>query len=154
MPSSPSATQVFAVRRKLVSLLNARAALAAVSVTYGWPGVDRSERQMIYTDARATGEQTVAAMRADRTYYTERGRLEVTIRVEALGGDQETADTTCEALALELAQCIADNKTLATSGTALVNWIRSTGWVNDSGFNDLGYLALLTYTFEYDARLT
>lgn len=154
MPASPAATQVFAVRRKLVALLDARAALAAVSVTYGWPGIDRAERQMIYTDSRATGEQNVAAMKEGRTFYNERARFDVTIRVEAVGGNQQTADTTCEALALELAQCVADNKTLATSGTALVNWIRATGWVNDSGFNDHGYLAMLTYTFEYDARLT
>lgn len=153
MPS-PSATQVFAVRRKLVSLLDARTGLDAVSVTYGWPGLDRTARQMIYTDSSASGEQSPASLRSGRTFYNERATLTVTIRVEAVGGNQETADTTCEALALELGQCIADNRTLATSGTALVNWIRATGWVNESGFNDHGYLALLTYTFEYDARLT
>lgn len=153
MPS-PSATQVFAVRRKLVALLQARANLAAVSVLYGWPGVDRAARQMIYTDASASGDQTVASMKEGRTFYNERAQFEVTIRVEAVGGDQEDADTTCESLALELAQCVADNRTLATAGVGLVNWIRSVGWENRSAFNDHGYLALLTYTFEYDARLT
>lgn len=154
MPSSPSATQLFAVRRKLVSLLQARPALANVGVTYGWPGVDRVNRQAIYTDARARGEQTAAGLTAGRTLYNERGQFDVAIRVEAVGGDQEDADTLCEALSLELAECVADNKTLSTNGTALVNWIRSTGWVNDSAFNDNGYLSLLVYTFEYDARLT
>jgi hypothetical protein len=153
MPS-PAATQVFAVRRKLVALLAARANLSTVQVTYGWPGADKATRTMIYTDARATGDQAVAAMRNGRTHYNERARFDVTIRVEAIGGNQQTADTTCETLALELAECVADNRTLATAGVALVNWVRSTGWVNDSGFNDHGYLALLTYTFEYDARLT
>lgn len=149
-----SATKLFAVRRKLVDLLQARTNLAAVSVTYGWPGADKIARQMIYTDSNATAEQTVASLKQGRTFYNERGKFEVTIRVEAIGGDQETADTTCETLAGELAECVADNRTLATSGTGLVNWIHSVGWVNASAFNDAGYLAQLTYTLEYDARLT
>lgn len=145
-----SATQLFAVRRKLVELLSARAGLADVQVVYGWPGADKAQRQMIYTDASAQGEQTPAGLKSGRTHYNERAKLDVTVRVEAVGGNQETADTSCESLAAELAECVADNRTLG----GVVNWIRADSWVNGSAFNDAGYLAILTYTFEYDARLT
>ena len=125
-----------------------------LSVKYGWPGLDKATRKMIYTDGNANGEQAVASLKAGRTFYNETAQFEVTCRVEAVAGDQEDADTACEALALELAECIADNRTLETSGVGLVKWIKSVGWVNASAFNDNGYLAMLTYTFEYNARLT
>lgn len=146
------ALMVFAVRRTLVAALILRPALLPsgdVLVTYGWPGAGKVQRQMIYTDSDAQGVQVAAAMRPGRLPITETGELDVTVRVEAVAGDQEDADTTAEALLSELEQTIVDDRTLG----GLVSWIKPVRWRNRSMFNDRGYLALVTFTFQYQARL-
>lgn len=144
-----AATKLFTVRRKVVDLLAADPALGDALVAYGWPGSQHKQRQMVYTDARATGTQTPAGMRSGRTYYNERAKFDVSVFVEGVGLTQQETDDAAEALSLAVAEVIADNRTLDD----VVNWVVSTGWVNDSAWNDQGYVALLTYTFEYDARL-
>ena len=156
MPS-PAATQLFAVRRRVVALLQAHEGVTSTEahVLYGWPGDTRSKRKMVYTDARATGETTVAGMRSGRVHYDERGRFELTIRVEVPGKGAEEADTQTEEIALAVAECLSDNRYLETEEDGpLVNWVRLASWASVAGFNDNGYLTLLTNTYEYDARLT
>lgn len=150
MPA-PAATQLFAVRRALVELLAARDGLAGVKVTYGWPGNDRAQRLMIYTAASGNGTQEPSGLRAGRTYYNERGRFDVTCEAQVVAGGCDAADTALEELTQELAECVADNRTLDDT----VNWVRSTGWTSSTNLLDGGgAVAQITYTFEYDARLT
>jgi hypothetical protein len=141
--------QVFAVRRALVTSLQARAGLAGALVTYGWPGAAAVQRLMVFTDSDADGQQQAAAMRVGRLPIEERAELDVTVRAEAVGGNQLDADTAIEALLLELEQAVVDDRTLG----GLVSWIKPVRWTNRSAFNDRGYLALVTFTYQYQARL-
>lgn len=143
-----SGTQIVAVRNALIAGVSALGAFADVECALSWnAGSEAAER--LYT-RRATFDQKPASLRPGRTYRDESGRFEVILRVEGIGKDQATTSARAVTLGTALEEWVADNRSPAG-----VNSLAAQGRGELAElFNDLGTLALLSYTFAYTARLT
>lgn len=143
-----SGTQIVAVRQALITGVDALSAFDGVECALSW-NASSEAAERLYT-RRATFDQKPASLRAGRTFRDEQGRFEVVIRVEGIGKDQATTSARAVALGTALEEWVADNRIV--SG---VQDLRAEGRGELAElFNDLGTLALLSYTIAYRARLT
>ena len=141
-------TRIVAVRQALITGVDALPAFDGVECSLGWKS-DSEAAERLYT-RRPIFNQEPASLRRDRTFRDERGTFEVIIRVEGIDDTQETTSTRAVALGTALEEWVADNRSPAG-----VMWLAAKGRGELAElFNDLGTLALLSYTFAYQARLT
>lgn len=148
MPSSV----VVAAKAGLVTLLEAHASLADVQVSYGWPGDDQAEAEVIFTADARTVEHAPSGLKSGRTHYREKAQFDVIVLVVGVGSTAEEVETRALDLVEVVAQVVADNRTLG--GVSGVQAAKGTGWTLGTRYNDRGSLAEVRYTVEYDARLT
>lgn len=144
-----SGTQVVAARLALLDGLAELAAFEDVDLAIAFDTASDA-RERVYT-RRPRFTQKPASLRAGRTHRNEAGTFQAVVRVEGVGVDQDTTSARAVVLGTALEEWVADNR----STIAGLNWLVAEG---DGELvelaNDLGTLAILTYTLAYDARLT
>lgn len=136
----------------LVALLNERPNLADVQVTNGYAGDADAEPERIFTGDSRSQEVEVAGMKAGRTHYQEHGELDVIIDAIMPDGTPEESKARCQELLVELAECVADNRTLG--GIAGLNFVACARWDLQTRYGQTGSWSQATYTIRYEARLT
>lgn len=146
----PGQTVVVEARKALVELLQARPNLDGKQVVYGWPGVGKREPECIYTAGRATMDHEPAALMSGRLARNETVDFDVVCVTEVTGGTALEADELAMELGTEVEAVLAENRTLGVQG---INWATIAPVSLLGMFNDQGFLAELTYTVRYNARL-
>lgn len=144
-----SGTQAVAAREALLDGIAALPAFEAVDVALAFDTASDA-RERVYT-RRPKFTQEPASLRSGRTHRNEQGSFQAVVRVEGVGVDQSTTSARAVALGVLLEEWVADNR----STIAGLDWLVAKG---DGELvelaNDLGTLAILTYTLAYSARLT
>jgi hypothetical protein len=143
-------TLVVEARKALVELLQARPNLDGKQVVYGWPGVDNIDTECIYTGGRAQIDHEPAALMSGRLARKEVASFDVVIVTKVVGGTSLEADELAMELGQEVESVLAENRTLGVVG---INWATIAPVSLTGFFNDQGFLAELTYTVRYSARL-
>lgn len=136
----------------LVALLNDRPALADVQVSDGYPGDDLAEVERIWMGRSRSSELTPAGLKAGRTFYQEHGEFDVVIQVCVPGGSPVEVKARVQVLATEVAETVADNRTLG--GVEGLNSATGSRWELSTHYLEAGTAAEVIYTVKYAARLT
>lgn len=136
----------------LVALLNDRPALNETQVTNGYAGDDAAEPERIFTADSRTDNVAPAGLKAGRTHYQESGEFDVVIDVIQPDGTPAITKARCMELCSELAECVADNRTLG--GVPGLNYVVCRRWQLDTRYGELGSWSQIHYTIGYEARLT
>lgn len=140
------------VKVALVALLNDRPGLADIQVTNGYPGDDAAEPERIFTGNCRSQEVEIAGMKAGRTHYQERGELDVIIDAIMPDGTAEDSEARCQEFLREVAECVADNRTLGN--VPGLNFVACARWDLQTRYGATGSWSQATYTIRYEARLT
>lgn len=98
-----TSSTVHAARARIVSLLQANAALSGVQVSHGYPGEALIKREAVYVD-RVTGQHSVANIKSGRKQRDE--EYVVTVVVSVVRDKGTVAD--CEARAIDLLEEVED----------------------------------------------
>ena len=137
-----------ALKAALLSLLQARAGLSGVQVTYGMPAVSPPPRREFIALTDADGDQETAAL--GRTRREEVYRLKVLCSVLREGSDQQSATERAFALAAEIVSALrADPSVTGTVRTALVDGPLQL----EEGASDQHRTALVTLSVLCTARI-
>lgn len=141
-----------AIQAKAVQLIAARPLLNGVQVTDGYAGDANAQPERIFTGDARSNNLTPAGLKAGRTFYQESGEFDIVIQV--LGPDSTPAEvkSRVQELAIEVAECIADNRTLQS--LAGLNYVVGARWDLSVRFGQTGSAAEVVYTVRYEARLT
>lgn len=141
-----------AIQAKAVDLLAARPLLNGVQVTDGYAGDANAQPERIFTADARSNDLTPAGLKAGRTFYQESGEFDIVIQV--LGPDSTPAEVKArvQELAVEVAECIADNRTLGS--VPGLNYVVGSRWDLSVRFVQAGSAAEIVYTVRYEARLT
>lgn len=141
-----------AIQAAAVALLAARTNLLNVQVTDGYAGDANAAPERIFTGDARSDTLEPAGLKTGRTFYQERGEFDIVIQV--LGPDKTPAEVKArvQQLAVEVAECIADNRTLGS--LAGLNFAVGARWDLAVRFGQTGSAAEITYVVRYEARLT
>lgn len=142
---------ISAAKQALVTLLSARSGLTGVVVSYGYPGDDQAGTETVFT-TNARAQDVPSGLKAGRTFYQETGEFEVRVFVKKPDGAPTATEARCEALATEVTQCVADNRTLGS--VPGLNAVTLDRWDMQSMYGVTGTITEINLTFKYQARLT
>lgn len=124
-----------------------------VVVTYGYQ-FGSKPRQCVFT-GRARAETPPGALRAGRNKREERGRFDLNVLVQAIGGDLDAADDRLDEIGVVIEEWVADRKSgegMGLSADGLVG-IKAVSWDSDYFPVDSGVAAIRTYSIEWVANL-
>lgn len=141
-----------ALQAATITLLQARPGLTGVQVSDGYAGDAAAQPERIYTQDARSDDLTPAGLKAGRTFYQERGEFDVIIQVLQPDGSPAQVKARCNELATEVAQCVADNRTLGN--VPGLNFAVGARWDLTVRYGQTGAAAEITYTVRYEARLT
>lgn len=143
-----SGTQALAVRKAVIDAVAALPAFSAVECAVSWNAASEAAERVYTRDS--VFDQKPASLRAGRTFRDEAGTFVVVVRVEGIDKAQAATSQRAIDLGVLIEEWVADNRSLAG-----VNSLRAEGRGQlVEAYNDLGTLALLSYTIAYSARLT
>lgn len=150
-----ASSAVVAVKQATVAELRELPNLDGVAVDYAWTGEDAQSRERIFF-GKASFPQTPGPMRTGRVHRDESGQVDIIVRVTLIGGTAEEADTRALEIGTEVEECVADHRNLGNTPDDGIFVTATTlrGGSLAGGYTDNGAVSELTYTLQWDARLT
>lgn len=148
MPITITTSSIPTLKANLKAALQARAGLSGVQVSWGWPSAPAKE-MILLGDVR-DGTQDPAGMRSTPHHRDETYSVEVTIWVERIGADQQSATERAFELAAEIEDELRND--LTVGGAVRTAQVQGRVEIEERA-SDRARLALLTINVHCKARL-